>query len=737
MKKVDTCIRHSCQVLILILYETACAQISSTHRSSIINETTSIIHGEEDQPLHLQCPFSVTNTVLKRNGRIVKESRLGTLVYSLILRKEDHNSTFTCETYTSAGRKRTKNTATLDIRYKPFLSMNYTSNSVYEGQSVTLCCSSYSRPLTTEMWWDMESRILSSDDDTNVLCHKIINISREDSGSYKCSAENEIGIVNDEVIITVLYPPNIPDQHIHFTDTDVLRTLQCLANGVPAKYSYGRWQHLSRFGEHIRYLNSSPDGKVTLPPIANKMERYQDNGIYLCTASNTVADSFGNSFQTGKTFVMSNVRISSYSRPLTTEMWWDMESRILSSDDDTNVLCHKIINISREDSGSYKCSAENEIGVVNDEVIITVLYPPNIPDQHIHFTDTDVLRTLQCLANGVPAKYSYGRWQHLSRFGEHIRYLNSSPDGKVTLPPIANKMERYQDNGIYLCTASNTVADSFGNSFQTGKTFVMSNGPPVFVKKIEHKQYGQIGKIFNMKFIVYSTSEIECYNIKSENKEIRVSSEMTHVNSSMVFHGTELSVETIEVVLSFNISNKSSRQDYTVTLCNGYGNSSFVVDLKSVQVYVGRRTKNDDPMVAIITFTTFVVMCVPILGAAVFLRRKRNRRTSEDVSESESVDGQPVPGENIVYQNATHSVAFRPTPIQTSVEVIEYNRGSYTQEQNTAPLIGQLNYADVIFQPSTTQDVVQIIGIENRTIYADVNVSAGATSSVDTRSVNE
>ncbi|XP_052080099.1 titin-like isoform X2 [Mytilus californianus] len=566
MKKVDTCIRHSYQVLILILYETACAQISSPHRSSIINETISIIHGEEDKPLHLQCPFSVTNTVLKRNGRIVKESRFGALVYSLILRKDDHNSTFSCETYTSAGRKRTMNTATLDIRYKPFLSMNYTSNNVYEGQSVTLCCSSDSRPLTKEMWWDMESRLLSSEYDTNVLCHKIMNISRQDSGSYKCFAENEIGIVN------------------------------------------------------------------------------------------------------------------------------------------------------------------------TDEIIITVLYPPNIPDQHINFTDTDVLRTLKCLANGVPAKYSYGRWQHLSRFGEYIRYLNSSPDGKVTLPPIANKMERYQDNGIYLCTASNTVSDSFGNSFQTGKNFVMSNGPPVFVKKIEHKQYGQIGKIFNMKFIVYSTSEIEWFNIKSENKEIRVSSEMTHVNSSMVFHGTELSVETIEVVLSFNISNKSSRQDYTVTLCNGYGNSSFVVELKSVQVYVEEQ-KNDDTMAAIITFSTFVVMCVPILGAAVFLRRKRNRRTSEDVSESESVDGQPVPMENIVYQNATHLVAFRPTPVQTSVEVIEYNRGSYTQEQNTAPLIGQLNYVDVIFQPSTTQDVVQIIGIENRTIYADVNVSAGATSSVDTRSV--
>lgn len=42
---------------------------------------------------------------------------------------------------------------------------------------------------------------------------------------------------------------------------------------------------------------------------------------------------------------------------------------------------------------------------------------------------------------------------------------------------------------------------------------------------------------------------------------------------------------------------------------------------------------------------------------------------------------------------------------------------------------GQLNNADVTFPPSTTQEVVHIIGIENRTVYADVTVSAGATSS--------
>lgn len=92
--------------------------LSSTHRFSIINETTSVIHGEEDKPLHLQCPFSVTKTILKRNGIFVKEERFGALVYSLIPRKEDHSSVLACETYTSAGHIRTKNTATLDIRCK-------------------------------------------------------------------------------------------------------------------------------------------------------------------------------------------------------------------------------------------------------------------------------------------------------------------------------------------------------------------------------------------------------------------------------------------------------------------------------------------------------------------------------------------------------------------------------------------------------------------------------------------
>lgn len=102
--------------------------------------------------------------------------------------------------------------------------------------------------------------------------------------------------------------------------------------------------------------------------------------------------------------------------------------------------------------------------------------PLNIPDQHINFSDTDVSRTMHCFAHGVPANYAYGLWKHVSYFGEHIRYLNSTADGRVTLPHISKRIDRYQDSGIYICSASNGVVDSTGKRFQDGKIFVIANG---------------------------------------------------------------------------------------------------------------------------------------------------------------------------------------------------------------------------------------------------------------------
>lgn len=81
--------------------------------------------------------------------------------------------------------------------------MNYYPSNVYEGQSVTLCCCSKSHTKFIEMWLGMDSLVLTAKDDTNVLCHRIKNVSRNDSGVYRCFVDTKMAIFNNDIRIEV------------------------------------------------------------------------------------------------------------------------------------------------------------------------------------------------------------------------------------------------------------------------------------------------------------------------------------------------------------------------------------------------------------------------------------------------------------------------------------------------------------------------------------------------------
>lgn len=90
------------------------------------------------------------------------------------------------------------------VEDKPHLTMHYTPNKVYERKSVTVCCCCDSRSSFLEIWSSKNSLIRSSKLNKNVLCHRIIHVSRYDSGVYRCFADFDIGIVNVDVKIVVL-----------------------------------------------------------------------------------------------------------------------------------------------------------------------------------------------------------------------------------------------------------------------------------------------------------------------------------------------------------------------------------------------------------------------------------------------------------------------------------------------------------------------------------------------------
>lgn len=101
--------------------------------------------------------------------------------------------------------------------------------------------------------------------------------------------------------------------------------------------------------------------------------------------------------------------------------------------------------------------------------------------------------------------------------------------------------------------------------------------------KIDQKQFVHPGKIFNLVFIVYIKSDIQSYNVNCADKDIQVSMLITSINQTMNFNGTLIYVESIAVVLSFKTTFFNTCHNYTVTLCNGYGNNSYVVETKEAK----------------------------------------------------------------------------------------------------------------------------------------------------------
>lgn len=80
-----------------------------------------------------------------------------------------------------------------------------------------------------------------------------------------------------------------------------------------------------------------------------------------------------------------------------------------------------------------------------------------------------------CNATGVPSVYRYSRWEHLSEFGEHIRYLVGSEDGIVNVLTEVRSLN-YINSGKYTCTVENGIRGHSQKVNQTGFIFLQFQG---------------------------------------------------------------------------------------------------------------------------------------------------------------------------------------------------------------------------------------------------------------------
>lgn len=83
-------------------------------------------------------------------------------------------------------------------------------------------------------------------------------------------------------------------------------------------------------------------------------------------------------------------------------------------------------------------------------------------------------RILRCEPDGIPRNYRYYRWQHFSAYGQLIRLLLNNQT--IQMDQNSANIDNFKLSGIYVCSATNGVADIHGSTVQTGKVSVRLRG---------------------------------------------------------------------------------------------------------------------------------------------------------------------------------------------------------------------------------------------------------------------
>ncbi|CAC5420413.1 unnamed protein product [Mytilus coruscus] len=263
----------------------------------ILPSINGIVHGEEGKSLNLTCTVKSgippretitwynTSTPINTGG----PGMLSVIVFPT---RNDHNKQYNCKV-TSDSLLLQKN-ITLDIKYKPFVTIN-TSNPIVvtENNTLTFSCSSDGNPSVKEMYIENGAQHVLNRCNKSTCAVTVLKTKREEAGCFKCKASNIIGMGEDVVKITVQYPPSVIIKQAQEESV-----LHCIPDGNPPHYTFHFWEHRSNFGQKIRMLDNNQVLKLQ-----SSDSRYQMNGIYICRVENGVKDISGSTIQVAETNV--------------------------------------------------------------------------------------------------------------------------------------------------------------------------------------------------------------------------------------------------------------------------------------------------------------------------------------------------------------------------------------------------------------------------------------------------
>ncbi|XP_053255628.1 B-cell receptor CD22-like [Podarcis raffonei] len=278
---------------------------------------------------------------------------------------EDHGKTLTCTLKSHNGTEISRSTMTLDVKYGPkrVKLSAMPGITVREGEKLSLACTvNNSNPGVTYQWYwkDMRKYEWMSP------IKEFDSVGEQDSGVYRCTAENTVGSGSSELTINVQYPPkdvkiDVPPGIIKEGDNVVLR---CSSRGNPATNRHG-WYKDSESGI------IGTDKELRFEAIQSR-----DSSTYYCIASNTIGNSTSSSVTLDVQFGPKDVKVVREPQGLITEgsfvklrcevreanpqeltyIWYKDRQQLQL---DSTVTIPKV---TPEHSGSYYCEASNQVG---------------------------------------------------------------------------------------------------------------------------------------------------------------------------------------------------------------------------------------------------------------------------------------------------------------------------------------------------------------------------------------
>ncbi|XP_056408893.1 sialoadhesin [Hyla sarda] len=387
------------------------------------------------------------------------------------LKMEDEGK-YNCTSHNSVGstsKSMVFNVQTARVLVSP-------STEVLEGSQVTMTCNFMkTQSELTEKIWYKNSRWLSKTSDDKLVFD---NVKDSDTGYYHCVVQGtEDSSVSPSVFLHVSYGPRTPVLS-SFWEAQSGQTgiIQCSVDSDPPS-SLALY-----FKERIIWSSDtmgSPSGRIKVSSSQNmvKMEiddvRLEDEGMYLCVASNHIGESRATVNFTSQTTriviwpssvvqegeaVNLTCVVATKTVSAATYTWY--KNGVMYSEGPVNTL--QVTNVISEDRGAYHCSVESQQGTKSSQsVILNVLYPPkNVVIKSFVDTEQSKIAIILGSADSNPPS-------NLSLYKEGKLVASSTDGGKskermhAYFSPGSLRLEitsvKSSDRGSYVLVAENSL----------------------------------------------------------------------------------------------------------------------------------------------------------------------------------------------------------------------------------------------------------------------------------------